>query len=59
MDALLNRVITNWKTTAGGVLTVAGIVLAALVQSGGTTQHWVLVATAIVGGLTAALAKDK
>ncbi len=59
MNELVNRVVTNWKTTAGGVLTVAGIVLAALVQPNGTTQHWVLVATAIVGGLTAALAKDK
>lgn len=59
MNTLIDRVLKNWKTTAGGVLTVVGIVLAALVQPNGATQHWVLVGTAIVGGLTAALAKDK
>lgn len=58
MTALLDRIVANWKTTAGGVLTVAGIVFASL-TSNGSTQHWVLVASAIVGGLTAALAKDK
>jgi drug/metabolite transporter (DMT)-like permease len=58
MSNLFNRVAQNWKTSAGGVLSVAGIVFTVLNQN---PHHaaWIGSATAIVAGLTGLLAKDK
>ena len=57
-DELLDRLLWNWKTTAGGVLSVAQIVFAAFITNG-VGQKWTLVGAAITAGLTGLLAKDK
>lgn len=58
MSELLNRFLTHWKTTCGGILSVAGVIVSA-VQANSPDQHWTLLATAIVAGLTGLLAKDE
>jgi hypothetical protein len=55
---MLERLITNWKTTAGGLLSIAGVVVSAI-QTNSPNQKWTLIATAVVAGLTGLLAKDK
>jgi len=57
MNEIINRIGANWRTTVGGILSVAGVILAALNQ-GSANEKWILTATAIVSGLTALLAKD-
>lgn len=58
MDALLDRLVANWKTTAGGVLAIAGVIVSSL-TTGYPSMKWCPIATAIVAGLTGLLAKDK
>jgi hypothetical protein len=58
MNGLLNRFLAHWKTTCGGLLSVAGIIVSA-VQVNSPDQKWTLTATAIVAGLTGLLAKDE
>lgn len=55
---MLDRFLSHWKTTVGGALSVAGIVVSA-VQLNSPEQKWTLTATAVVAGLTGLLAKDK
>lgn len=55
---MLERIVSNWKTTAGGLLSIAGVILTAL-SSGNPNQKWIATATLIVAGLTGLLGKDK
>lgn len=55
---MIDRFIAHWKTTAGGALSVALIVVSAI-QQNNPSQKWTLTATAVVAGLTGLLAKDK
>lgn len=57
MNQLVDRVVKNWKTTAGALLTIAGVIFAS-VQSTNPTVHWTLTGSAIIAGLTGLLAKD-
>jgi hypothetical protein len=57
MNFLLDRVITNWKTTASGVLAVAAICVGAFVATGYTGKGFT-VAGLIITGLTGLIAKD-
>lgn len=54
---MIDRFLSHWKTTVGGLLSVAGIIVAS-VQQNNPSQHWTLTAAAIVAGLTGLLAKD-
>lgn len=54
---LLDRVLTNWKTTAGGLLAVAGVVYTAVQTNYGPSKA-VLTGAAVIAGLTGLLAKD-
>lgn len=58
MSTILDRLLENWKTTAGGVLAVAGVIVSSL-TTGYPSMKWCPIATAIVAGLTGLLAKDK
>jgi hypothetical protein len=57
MNQLADRIISHWKTTAGGLLSIAGVVVSAF-QMNSPNQKWTLIATAIVAGLTGLLGKD-
>lgn len=58
MNQIVDRFLRNWKTTAGGLLAVAGVVISA-VHLNAPSSTWTLTAAAIVAGLTGLLAKDK
>lgn len=58
MNDIVNRILTHWKSTAGGLLAIAGVVVSA-VQGTSPDAKWTLTATAIVAGLTGLLAKDE
>lgn len=57
MENLINRFLAHWKTTAGGLLSVAGVIVSAL-NTNNPKLSWVPVATAVIAGLTGLLAKD-
>lgn len=57
MSTLLERILSNWKTTVGGSLAVAGVIVSSL-TTGYPAMKWCPVATAIIAGLTGLLAKD-
>lgn len=58
MNNLMDRFLLHWKSTCGGLLAIAGVIVSA-VQQNSPNQKWTLIATAIVGGLTGLLAKDE
>lgn len=57
MNTLLDRVLINWKTTAGGILAVAAVIVGAFVTNGGTSKGF-SIAGAIIAGLIGLLSKD-
>lgn len=58
MSDWVNRIANHWKTTCGGLLSIAGVVVSAI-QANSPDQKWTLTATAIVAGLTGLLARDE
>lgn len=57
MNALLTRILLNWKTTVGGLLAIAAVIVGAFATNGYTGKE-LEVAGAIITGLTGLLAKD-
>lgn len=57
MNQLFERFFLHWKTTSGGALAVAGIVVSSM-TTGYPNMKWCPVATAVIAGLTGLLAKD-
>jgi hypothetical protein len=54
---VISNIFVHWKTSVGGLLSVAGVVLAA-VNTTSPNEKWILTATGLVSGLTGLLGKD-
>lgn len=54
---MIDRIIQNWKTTAMGLLAMAGVIFGVLAQH--HTGTWIIDSSGIVAGLTLLIAKDK
>lgn len=58
MNSILDRIFAHWKTSASGLLAVAGIVFLSLNQTY-PGRRWVALGISIVAGLNGLMAKDK